>query len=70
MAKTFLSIAFFAAFAAHANAAEPIEIEPDTSEQTVSCEKYGEGYVYVPDTKICVKISGEVRTTFTSSNRK
>ncbi len=56
--------------ASHVNAAEPVAIEPDTSEQKIACDKYGDGYVYVPDTKICVKISGEVRTTFTSSNRK
>lgn len=46
-------------------AAEPLPVESDASENVKSCDQYGEGFVYIPDTKTCVKISGEVRATYT-----
>lgn len=55
------------AFASFVLAGEPIAIEAEPEESAKSCDKYGEGFVYVPGTNTCVKLSGEIRTTFTHS---
>ena len=53
-----------------ANASEPIAIEPKGEETVKACEKYGPGFVYIPGTETCVKISGSIRTTYTAQKQK
>ncbi|MGB7335896.1 MAG: porin [Salaquimonas sp.] len=48
-------------------AGEPVTVEAESESAVIACDKYGEGFVYVPGTQTCVKISGEVRTTFTTN---
>lgn len=68
--KTVLPGVVLLSFAGSALAGEPVLVEPEPAESVKSCEKYGSGFVYVPGTDTCVKISGEVRTTYTHNSVK
>lgn len=46
-------------------AGERIALEAEPAEKLKSCDMYGPGFVYIPGTETCVKISGSIRTTFT-----
>ena len=63
-----LMIGVLSAMAAHAS--EPITIEPEGEETVKVCDKYGPGFVYIPGTETCVKISGSVRVTYSVANPK
>ena len=51
-------------------ASEPIAIEPEGEETVKVCDKYGPGFVYIPGTETCVKISGSVRVTYSVASGK
>ena len=53
-----------------AQASEPIAIEPEGEETVKVCDKYGPGFVYIPGTETCVKISGSVRVTYSATSGK
>ena len=46
-------------------AGERIALEAEPAEKLKACDMYGPGFVYIPGTETCVKISGSIRTTFT-----
>ena len=51
------------ALAANAVAEEKIALEAEPEEKFKACPLYGPGFVYIPGTETCIKISGSVRTT-------
>ena len=53
-----------------AQASEPIAIEPEGEETVKVCDKYGPGFVYIPGTETCVRISGSVRVTYSVATGK
>lgn len=59
------SIVFGLVFSANAAAKERINLEAEPEEKFKSCDIYGPGFVYIPGTQTCIKISGSVRATVT-----
>ena len=42
---------------------ERLNLEAEPVETVKPCPQYGEGFVYIPGTETCIKISGSIRTT-------
>ncbi len=40
------------------------------STTSIQCSQYGEGFVYSPDTGMCIKVSGEFRADYGVTNGK
>jgi hypothetical protein len=64
-ASLFLGLIAGSLIASHVMAAQPIGLEAEPEEKLKSCDLYGPGFVYIPGTETCIKISGSISTTVT-----
>lgn len=56
--------------ASTAQAADAIIVEPEPVEYVRICDAYGTGFFYIPGTETCLKLGGNIRSTFKHVNRE